>query len=289
MNTLNEVPTELNLWYITIENWSKDSDEENYIIYSADMPVGWIGINSLLSSDKGAYIKMIALLPEYQNHGIGKYAINFIKENLKSRGYLCLCLYTDKENLRAQSCYSKCGFTVKEKLTQRMINGKNVERYKMECKLRNPADLLITDFKNPQFQTAFKNYFEEMNVKTKDWDRLFDCMNNDKNGENFAYMHMSENGSVIGFIQFTVMTMKSWYFSAEMGFIREFWVSEEYRSQGHGKDLLILAEKYFREKGIGYAILTTDTAERFYLKNGYEKNPHLSCVNEMDVFTKKLL
>ncbi len=149
-------------------------------------------------------------------------------------------------------------------------------------------DLFITDFKNPQFQTAFKTYFEEMNVTIKNWKKLFDCMNNDKNGENYSYVRIDDNGETVGFIQFTAITMNSWFFSTDMGFIREFWVNEKYRKQGHGKELLTLAENYFKEKDICYAILTTDTAEQFYLKNGYEKNPHIAAVNKMDVYVKRL-
>ncbi len=149
-------------------------------------------------------------------------------------------------------------------------------------------DLFITDFKRAEFQQAFKTYFDELNVQVKKWDQLFTSMNNDKHGQNFAYVRVDDNGETIGFIQFTAITMSSWFFSTDMGFIREFWVNEKYRKQGHGKELLTLAESYFKEKSIGYAILTTDTAEQFYLKNSYEKCPHIEAVNKMNVYVKRL-
>ena len=149
-------------------------------------------------------------------------------------------------------------------------------------------DLLITDFNNVQFQEAFKLYFEELNEQVKNWDRFFESMNQDKHGQNLVYLRVDENGETVGFIQFTTITMSSWFFSAEMGFIREFWVAEKFRKQGNGKALLILAENYFKEKGIGYTILTTDTAEQFYLKNGYEKCPYFDAVNKTDVYVKRL-
>ncbi len=149
-------------------------------------------------------------------------------------------------------------------------------------------DLFIADFKMPEFQSAFKAYFKEMKVEVKKWDRLFSQMNRDKHGKNFTYVRMSDNGNVVGFIQFTVTTMSSWFFSADAGFIREFWVSSGYRGAGNGRELLALAESYFKDKGIGYTILTTDTAEQFYLKNGYEKCPHIEAVNKMDVYVKRL-
>ncbi len=56
-------------------------------------------------------------------------------------------------------------------------------------------------------------------------------MNNDKHGKNFAYVRIDDNGETVGFIQFTAITMNSWFFSTDMGFIREFWVNEKYRKQ----------------------------------------------------------
>ncbi len=133
VSALNETSTAYDAWDNAISEWLNDEDEENFIIFNSNMPIGWLGINSLKSADKKVYIKIIALLPEYQSKGIGEYAINYIKNHLKNRGYGCLCLYTDKNNFQAQNCYKKCGFTVKEKVKQKMSNGKNVNRYKMEC------------------------------------------------------------------------------------------------------------------------------------------------------------
>ncbi len=135
LKILNEKKTKLKDWQTAIDNWSKDNDEENYIIYCDNIPVGWIGVNSLLSEDKKPYVKMFALLPEYRFHGIGQYVIKLIKDELKSRGYLSLKLATDKENKHAIHCYERCGFLVTETFTKKMPNGKLVERCEMECKL----------------------------------------------------------------------------------------------------------------------------------------------------------
>ncbi len=158
----------------------------------------------------------------------------------------------------------------------------------MICELKNFTDLFITDFKSVEFQEAFKIYFDELNVRVEKWDKLFTNMNNDKHGKNFAYVRIADNGEIVGFIQFTTIIMNSWFFSTDIGFIREFWVNSKYRKQGHGKELLNLVESYFKEKDIGYTILTTDTAEQFYLKNGYEKCPYIEAVNKMDVYVKRL-
>ena len=79
---------------------------------------------------------MIAILPNKQGLGIGKYAINQLIENLKFRGYESIVLYTDRNNVNAQKCYQKCGFMITDTIVQKMSNGEYVKRYKMELGLK---------------------------------------------------------------------------------------------------------------------------------------------------------
>ena len=132
LNALNEQPTKLEDWVDAIKEWGKDSDEEDYIISDGETPIGWIGINGLESADKIAYLKLVAILPNYQNKGIGYYAIRQIVEMMRQRNYLKIALYTDEENFKAKACYSKCGFELTETFMEEMANGKNVARCKME-------------------------------------------------------------------------------------------------------------------------------------------------------------
>lgn len=136
MVALNEVPTTIDDWADAIREWKQDADEEDYIIYDESIPVGWMGINGLSAETKKVYIKMIALLPEYQSRGIGQYVIGKIVDNLKSRGYVSVGLYTDQSNIRAQRCYAKCGFNVIGEVEQKMSNGAIVKRYQMECSIK---------------------------------------------------------------------------------------------------------------------------------------------------------
>jgi len=135
LNALNELPTQLEDWVDAIKEWSKDNDEEDYIILDDETPIGWLGINSLESADKVAYLKLAAILPNYHNKGIGHYAISQVIEMLRQRNYLKVALYTDQENYKARTCYSKCGFEVTETFMEEMANGKNVARCKMELVL----------------------------------------------------------------------------------------------------------------------------------------------------------
>ena len=148
-------------------------------------------------------------------------------------------------------------------------------------------DILITDHTEPMFVEAFKWYFEELGISVEDWNGLFREMNGGEG--NRSYVRYSENGDVIGFIQFVAVELENWFFRERLGFIREFWVSGEYRNIGHGSELLGLAERYFADNGIRKVILTTDTAYAFYEKKGYRKDNSFTAKNKDDVFVKEIL
>lgn len=135
LNALNEVPTQLDDWMDAIKEWSRDDDEEDYIICDGETPIGWLGINGLSSADKVAYLKLAAVLPNYHNKGIGYYAISQVIEMLRQRNYSKIVLYTDQDNKKARACYSKCGFEITETITEEVSNGKIVPRCIMELVL----------------------------------------------------------------------------------------------------------------------------------------------------------
>ena len=116
------------------------------------------------------------------------------------------------------------------------------------------SDNLISDFSDSLFQAVFKQYFSELGLHIRDWDGLFREMNAD--GGNLAFVMTSDSGNVIGFIQSKLLKFTC-------GFIREFWVADEYRNQAHGSALLALAEEHFLKNGIYTSILTTDTISGF--------------------------
>ena len=136
LQVLNEVPTQLQDWTDAIDAWSRDDDEEDYIIFCGDTPIGWLGVNGLLSDDHSAYLKMAAFLPEYQGQGYGTNAIQKLMCDLKRRGIEKMILFADQCNELAQACYKKCGFYVVGSLIETMSNGKDVLRYKMEARLK---------------------------------------------------------------------------------------------------------------------------------------------------------
>ncbi len=138
---LHEEPTTLISWEETFREWKRDRDEENYIILEDSLPVGWIGVNNLLSEDKIPYIKMAAVIPEKQNYGVGEYGVQRVVKSLKMRGYKAVRLYTDRNNMRAQRCYKKCGFSPVKK--EKEDYGK---RLMMQCSLEDsPKSRLDTE------------------------------------------------------------------------------------------------------------------------------------------------
>ena len=153
----------------------------------------------------------------------------------------------------------------------------------------NHSDILISDFTDPTFQAAFQRYFAEMNINVTDWGGLFREMNEGNEDEkNAAYVRMTVDGGVIGFILFVPIRFTSWFFEETCGFIREFWVADGVRNRGHGSELIALAERHFLEHGICTSILTTDTAERFYERHGYVRAPGCRAKNNDNVFMKRL-
>ncbi len=147
-------------------------------------------------------------------------------------------------------------------------------------------DIILTDFTDKRFTKAFKTYFDELGIPVKEWDRLFVSMT--KEGENTAFVRLTDDDEVLGFIQVKPIVFTSWFFDVKMGFIREFWIDSAYRGSKHGTELLAKAESFFLENGIYKSILTTHTADGFYLKHGYKKHDDINARNNDSVYIKQL-
>ena len=173
------------------------------------------------------------------------------------------------------------------------------------------TDILMNDFTDHAFRSAFRTYFDELGCRVTNWDGLFAGMNDkhreytwshrDENGRltsfaawmneedgDFAFVRKDETGEVTGFIQFTTVDMSCWFFRAKCGFIREFWIREDLRRQGHGSELLRLAEEWLRRQGCLCVLLTTSTASGFYEKHGYHHEAGIQARNKDKVFVKRL-
>ena len=133
IKALNETPTSQEEWVEAVNYWENDDDELDFIIWNGGRQIGWFAFNGAQSPDKTVYLKMAAILPLYQNNGIGSQVLLQLLEAMKRKGFGKVILFTNKENVKAQRCYQKCGFSITEELTQKMSDNTLAERYKMEC------------------------------------------------------------------------------------------------------------------------------------------------------------
>ena len=221
----------------------------------------------------------------FQGRGHGTEALELILSRLRQeRKYDCVEVCIDRANAAALRMVEKAGFIDTGYVDESVPHCLN-----LICRFA-PAlpcsDVLISDFTHPQFQTAFRQYFDELGMTVSDWDQLFRDMNAD--GGNLAWLRLSEAGEPVGFLQFKPISFTSWFFEETCGFIRELWVAEPHRGSGHGAALLSRAEAYFRDHGLSIAILTTDTAQVFYRRHGYVPAPGCRARNGDEVFVKKL-
>lgn len=131
----------------------------------------------------------------------------------------------------------------------------------------------------------FKHYFSELNITIDDYLELFVAMNEEQRNEAFLLFDQKQP---IGFIMFTSERSSHWFIEERFGFIREFWVDPNYRKTGHGSTLLTRCEQHFIDNGIYRILLTTNTAQRFYIKHGYKHDENYTAKNEDDVFVKDL-
>lgn len=223
----------------------------------------------------------------YQGKGYGTAALRMILSELEAEGkYDCVEVCVKKDDAAALRVYEKAGFVDTGYVDEEAPDSLNLMYY---FRHDQPVytTVLISDFSDPLFHSAFKTYFKELDISVKDWDSLFREMNDE--GDNRAFVQTAKDGSIVGFIEFSPIKFTSWFFEETCGFIREFWVSETYRNAGHGTELLRLAEDYFMGHGMYTSILTTDTAERFYLKRGYRRARGCKAKNKDAVFVKRLL
>lgn len=222
----------------------------------------------------------------FQHKGYGTQALRLILEQLcRERKYESVEVCVHKEALAALRMYEKLGFRDTGYMDENIPDCLNL-RYCFPEKNASCSDTLISDFSNPIFQNAFRQYFAELGISVTDWKNLFQEMNDDDG--NLAYVRTAKDGTVIGFIQFKPIRFTSWFFEETCGFIREFWISESFRNSGHGTALLSLAESYFFAHEIFTGILTTDTAAHFYETHGYRKAPGCKAKNRDDVYIKRL-
>ncbi len=268
-------------------------------IYDGDIPVGFlmVGFDAEDSWDnaprvaKGNYsLWRLMIDRRYQRRGYGKEAVRLAMDfiNTFPCGVAEKCwLSYEPENEAARRLYRSFGF----KETGEYDEDEVIAVLQLDCAQagRCPSgftDELISDLSDPAFRAAFWQHFTELGISVRDWEGLFREINEEDGNE--AWVRTSRGGEAVGFILFTSIPFTSWFFEETCGFIREFWIADAYRGHGHGSSLLSLAEDRLKALGAYTVLLTTDTAERFYLRHGFLKAPGMKAKNEDPVYIKRL-
>lgn len=262
-------------------------DRARVIGIAKDETIIGVALVKDLNEEPACYdLQQFMIDSRYQGMGYGTAALRMIVSKLETeRKYTCVEVCVKKDDTAALRVYKKVGFVDTGYVDEEAPDSLNLMyHFRHDQPMYTAA--LISDFSDPLFQSAFKTYFAELDIPVKDWNGLFREMNDE--GDNKAFVRMSSDGNVIGFIQFKSIKFSSCFFEETCGFIREFWISEAYRNAGHGTELLRLTEDYFKKHGMYTSILTTDTAERFYLKHGYQKAQGCEAKNKDAVFVKHL-
>lgn len=143
----------------------------------------------------------------------------------------------------------------------------------------------IDDLRNHQFQDAFIEYFQEFGYQIPENDVFFETMNNEQDNKVLAY---EADGKLIAFIMFRLERFTNWFFSEEVVFVRELWVKKPYRNTGLASKLLIEVEAFAQRNQRFKLILTTDSADDLYLKNGYILDQSYTAKNNYSVYIKYL-
>lgn len=121
--------------------WNKmlsNNNESHYVIKLDNIIIGFITIAVCRDEDlKKCFYEIIALYldPEYIGMGYGKSAMDWIKKEIKNRGYDKIALWVLEENKRARIFYEKSGFVADGKYKSSGLADAKEVRYIYECKI----------------------------------------------------------------------------------------------------------------------------------------------------------
>ena len=90
-----------------------DNIDSHYVITLDDEIVGFLTISIARDNDlNDSFYELVGLYlnPEYVANGYGKQAMDWIKKEIKSRGYDNISRWVLEENNRARRFYEKSGF-----------------------------------------------------------------------------------------------------------------------------------------------------------------------------------
>lgn len=147
--------------------------------------------------------------------------------------------------------------------------------------------LELNNFYDERFKQCFRAYFLEIGINLKEDTDVFDEITKSYEKENMRTFVIEEEKQFVGFIMLQAEHLKSGFFEERVGFIRELWVAPSSRQLGYGKQLIKIAENYFKKKEIPKLILTyEDNAHGFYKRLGFIHDSSYKAKNDGTVIVK---
>ena len=148
----------------------------------------------------------------------------------------------------------------------------------------------LSNFYDERFKLCFRAYFGEIGVKLKEDTDVFDEITKAYEQEDMHAFVIEKNKQFAGFIMLQPEYFKSDFFEERAGFIREIWIDLLFRRLGYGKQLIEIAEDFFRKKEIFKLILTyEDEALGFYKRLGFHLDGTYRAKNDGKVIVKYIV
>lgn len=109
-----------------------NSEDIHYVAVLDNIIIGIITINPPYEGDlpeTACELSGLYLDPDYVGKGYGRFSMDWIKQEIFSRGYNMISLWVFDKNIRAKVFYEKCGFRPDGKRSESGIDGLLKERY----------------------------------------------------------------------------------------------------------------------------------------------------------------
>ena len=149
--------------------------------------------------------------------------------------------------------------------------------------------LELSNFYDERFKQCFRAYFLEIGVNLKEDTDVFDDITESYEKENMRTFVIEEDTQFAGFIMLQAEHLQGGFFEEKVGFVRELWVAPSFRCFGYGKQLIEIAEDYFKKKKIPKLILTyEDDALEFYKRLGFNHDSSYKAKNDGNVIIKHI-
>ncbi len=145
----------------------------------------------------------------------------------------------------------------------------------------------INDFYGEAFKACFRAYFLEIGIRLREDTDVFDDITASYKNEQMRTLAIEDGGALAGFIMFQPEHLQGGFFEENAVFIRELWISPDYRRRGFGKLLIESVEERFKPQGAGKLLLTyQENALGFYEKLGFRPADTYKAKNNHRVIAK---